>query len=251
MQQALKPASGAARAHIVAAELFRQLDLTMDEAASTLDMGFRGEGLPPLTRDGESRGGRRRRDACALQPPLSYGGAPPGPRFYHGALHRDNTQGGHHLVTNDCFLRQDMINQPPHIVRTDAAPVPTQWRKSRGGRMTDSRDAGGAHVVGRNTLSALCVVAMLTTLGACAAENATGVATSAPATAPSPAAPAASPVAASTTIPAAPKAPHVLTPTEINEQCWMSNEVNKMKDLDAKAKYVDKCVADRMKAEGM
>jgi hypothetical protein len=43
----------------------------------------------------------------------------------------------------------------------------------------------------------------------------------------------------------------VLTPTEINEQCWMSNEVNKMKDLDAKAKYVDKCVADRMKAEGM
>ena len=114
--------------------------------------------------------------------------------------------------------------------------------------MKDSRDAAGAYVVGRNTLSAMCVVGMLTMLGACAAENAGGVATSAPATAPSPAA---SPVAASTTTPAAPKTPHALTPTEINEQCWMSNEVNKMKDLDAKARYVDKCVAERMKAEGM
>jgi len=117
--------------------------------------------------------------------------------------------------------------------------------------MTDSRDASGAHVVGRNTLSTLCVVGLLTMLGACAAENAAGVATSAPATAASPAAPAASPVAASTTTPVAPKAPHVLTPTEINEQCWMSNEVNKMKDLDAKARYVDKCVAERMKDQGM
>lgn len=65
MQQALKPASGAARAQIIAAELFGQLDVAMDETPSTLDMGFRGEGLPPLTRDAESRGGFRNRDACA------------------------------------------------------------------------------------------------------------------------------------------------------------------------------------------
>jgi hypothetical protein len=37
----------------------------MDDTPSTLDMGFRGEGLPPLTRDAESRGGFRNRDACA------------------------------------------------------------------------------------------------------------------------------------------------------------------------------------------
>jgi hypothetical protein len=124
---------------------------------------------------------------------------------------------------------------------------PTLWRKSRGARMTVSRDAAGAYVVGRKTLSALCAVALLTTLGACAAENATGgPAASAVAPAAATAAPAATMAAA------APKAaPHVLTPTEINEQCWMSGEVNKMKDLDAKAKYVDKCVAERMKAQGM
>jgi type IV secretory pathway VirB10-like protein len=129
--------------------------------------------------------------------------------------------------------------------------------------MTVSRDAAGPYGVGRNTLSALCVVGLLTTLGACAAENAAGLATSAsaPAAAPAaapvaaaapPAAPATPPATAATTTAAAPKpAPQVLTPTEINEQCWMSSEVNKMKDLDAKAKYVDKCVAEKMKAQGM
>jgi hypothetical protein len=121
--------------------------------------------------------------------------------------------------------------------------------------MTVFRDAG-AYGVGRKTFSALCVVGLLTMLGACATENAAGVATSASATAASPAAapaaPAAPPAAATTTTAAAPKAaPHVLTPTEINEQCWMSGEVNKMKDLDAKAKYVDKCVAEKTKAQGM
>jgi hypothetical protein len=40
MQQVLKPASGAARAQIVAAELFGQLDIAMDDAPSTLDVGF-------------------------------------------------------------------------------------------------------------------------------------------------------------------------------------------------------------------
>jgi hypothetical protein len=146
-----------------------------------------------------------------------------------------------------------MINQPPGIVPNRCRAVPTLWRKSRGGRMTFPREAAGAHVVGRRTLSALCVVALLTTLGACAAENATGGAAASAALAATPtAAPTAAAAPAASTMAAAAKAaPQVLTPTEINEQCWMSNEVNKMKDLDAKAKYVDKCVAEKMKAQGM
>jgi len=120
--------------------------------------------------------------------------------------------------------------------------------------MTVSRDAAGAH--GRRTLSALCVGAVLTTLGACAAENISGAAPPASAATASPtiaATPPATPEPAATaTTAAAPKAaPRVLSPTEINEQCWMSSEVNKMKDLDAKAKYVDKCAAEKMKAQGM
>ena len=65
MQQVLKSASGAARTQVVAAELFDQLDIAMDDAASTLDLGFRGIRLPPLTRDAESWGGFRDRDAYA------------------------------------------------------------------------------------------------------------------------------------------------------------------------------------------
>jgi hypothetical protein len=65
MQQALKPAAGAARAQIVAAELFGEFDVAMDETPSAFDLGFRGERIPPLTRDAESRGGFRNRDACA------------------------------------------------------------------------------------------------------------------------------------------------------------------------------------------
>jgi hypothetical protein len=157
-----------------------------------------------------------------------------------------------------------MINQRPRMVpESIAAPVPILWRKSHGGRMTVPRDAAGAYVVGRKTVPALCVVALLTSLAACAGETATsGVATSAAPAAATPAAatataPAAAPAPAAATAPAtttatAPKAaPKILSPTEINEQCWMSNEVNKMKDLDAKAKYVDKCVAEKMKAQGM
>ena len=120
--------------------------------------------------------------------------------------------------------------------------------------MTVSRDPAGA-VVGRKAVVALGIVGLLTTLGACAGENVGGNAAAsvaAPAAAPAAVAPAAPPAAASTTAAAAPKpAPSVLTPTEINEQCWMTSEVNKMKDLDAKAKYVDKCVAEKMKAQGM
>ncbi|WP_407158963.1 hypothetical protein [Bradyrhizobium sp. STM 3557] len=40
MQQALKPAFGAAWAQIVAAELLAQLDIAMDETSSPLDVGF-------------------------------------------------------------------------------------------------------------------------------------------------------------------------------------------------------------------
>src|SRR3954447_11137106 len=65
MQHALKPASRVAGAQVVAAEFFSEFDVAMDETPSALDMGFRGEGLPPLTRDAESRGGFRNRDACA------------------------------------------------------------------------------------------------------------------------------------------------------------------------------------------
>jgi len=65
MQQALKPAAGAARAQIVAAEFFGELDVAVDETPAALDVGFRGEGLPPLTRDAESWGGFRNRRACA------------------------------------------------------------------------------------------------------------------------------------------------------------------------------------------
>ena len=108
----------------------------------------------------------------------------------------------------------------------------------------------GARRAGRTIVSALGVAGLLATLAGCAAgDMAGGVATPASANA---AAPAAMPAATTTTTAAAPKpAPQVLSPTEINEQCWMSNEINKLKDLDAKAKLVDKCVAERMKAQGM
>jgi hypothetical protein len=106
----------------------------------------------------------------------------------------------------------------------------------------------GAGVVARKTASALCVAGLLATLAACAAGGTTETMATptAASTATTPPAPAAATTAA------APKAaPHPLSPTEINEQCWMSSEVNKMKDLDAKAKLVDKCVAEKMRAQGM
>jgi len=111
--------------------------------------------------------------------------------------------------------------------------------------MTVVGKIAGAGVAARKTVSALCVAGLLTTLAACAAGSTTETI--------------ATPIAASTatapaavTTAAAPKAPpHPLSPTEINEQCWMTSEVNKMKDLDAKARYVDKCVAEKMKAQGM
>ena len=59
MQQALKPASGVARAQIVATEFFGQFDVAVDETPPAFDVGFGWEGLPPLTRDAESFGGFR------------------------------------------------------------------------------------------------------------------------------------------------------------------------------------------------
>jgi hypothetical protein len=55
--------------------------------------------------------------------------------------------------------------------------------------------------------------------------------------------------------PAAPPAPEAaaeddgpLTLTKAREQCWMSTEGNKAtRDLDAKSKYVAKCVDEKMK----
>jgi hypothetical protein len=102
-------------------------------------------------------------------------------------------------------------------------------------------------------VSTFCLACVLATLAGCAAGDMVGsVATPASANAASAPAAASAPTVAATTTAAAPKAsPRVLSPTEINEECWMSNEVNKLKDLDAKARLVDKCVAEKMKAQGM
>src|SRR5262245_43095576 len=98
-----------------------------------------------------------------------------------------------------------------------------------------------AGIAARKTVSALCLAGLLTTLAACAAGSTTEETITSPTAASTAAAP----------TPAATAAPHPLSRTEINEQCWMSSEVNKMKDLDAKAKYVDKCVAEKTRAQGM
>src|SRR5882672_6769859 len=75
MQQRVKSRSRAARAEVVAPELLAQLDVAVHDAAAALDMRLGGIGVPPLTRDGESRGGRRGRDVCAWQPPMGVDGA--------------------------------------------------------------------------------------------------------------------------------------------------------------------------------
>jgi hypothetical protein len=43
MQHALKPASRATWAQVIATEFFNQLNIAMDEAPPAFDMGFRGE----------------------------------------------------------------------------------------------------------------------------------------------------------------------------------------------------------------
>jgi hypothetical protein len=115
------------------------------------------------------------------------------------------------------------------------------------GRMTVVRSSR-ARCACRTIVAALGLAGLLA--GCAAGDIAGGISTPASATAAAPAvAPATAPA---TTTAAAPKAAsRVLSPTEINEECWMSNEVNKVKDLDARAKLVDKCVAEKMKAQGM
>src|ERR1700733_4881377 len=65
MQQCLKSPPRAARTQVIAAELFAQLDVAVDDAPASFDMSLRRERLPPLTRGVESRGDRRNRGACA------------------------------------------------------------------------------------------------------------------------------------------------------------------------------------------
>src|SRR5689334_7405863 len=102
MQQRLKSRSRAAWAQIVAPELLEKLDVAVHDPAAALDVGLGGIRVPALTRGGESRGGRRRRDACAWQPPSVW----TGPRFYHGVPNLGKPQPCHHLVTNGWFLHR-------------------------------------------------------------------------------------------------------------------------------------------------
>jgi len=88
MQQRLKSRSRAARAEVVAPELLAELDVAVHEPAAALDLGLGRERVPPLTRDRESRGGRRSRDACAWHPPIVKAASPPGARFYHAGWMR-------------------------------------------------------------------------------------------------------------------------------------------------------------------
>jgi len=58
MQHVLKSAPGAADAEIVAAELFMQFDIAMDDADAALHAGFGRVGLPTLARDLKRTAGR-------------------------------------------------------------------------------------------------------------------------------------------------------------------------------------------------
>ena len=58
MQHFLKSAPGAADAEIVAAELFMQFDIAMDDADTALHAGFGRVGLPTLARDLKRTAGR-------------------------------------------------------------------------------------------------------------------------------------------------------------------------------------------------
>jgi hypothetical protein len=58
MQQFLKPATGAARAGIVAAELLDEFLVPVHDAISAFDTGFGRESLATLTRDLATRTGQ-------------------------------------------------------------------------------------------------------------------------------------------------------------------------------------------------
>lgn len=59
MQHFLKSAPGAADAEVVAAELFLQFDIAMDDADAALHAGFGRVGFPTLARDLKRTAGRR------------------------------------------------------------------------------------------------------------------------------------------------------------------------------------------------
>jgi hypothetical protein len=94
------------------------------------------------------------------------------------------------------------------------------------------------------------LLGLLAALGGCAEGSATtSLVPTATATAAAPAAaPAAAAPAAAADKPA--KAPEHLTAAQINEQCWLTPEINKIPDLDKRLKLVDKCVDQKTKAQG-
>ena len=113
---------------------------------------------------------------------------------------------------------------------------------------------------GRNAAASVCILGLLAALGGCADGTATtSLSPTATATAAAPA-PAATPApaVAPATAAAAPApadkpakaAPEHLTRTQINEQCWLTPEINKIPDLDKRMKLVDKCVEQKTKAQG-
>jgi len=106
----------------------------------------------------------------------------------------------------------------------------------------------------RNSISSLCLIGVLATLGACAAGTSAegphataGTTSSTAATTTTVAGPSTTTTAAAATE-AAPR--ERLTATQINEKCWMRTETNRVSDLDKRMKIVDKCVADLTKAQG-
>jgi len=119
----------------------------------------------------------------------------------------------------------------------------------------------GVRRVWRNVAGGAGLLGLLAALGGCAAEG--GATTSlaptatAAAAAPASAAAPAPAAAAPATAAAAPapadkpaKAPEHLTRAQINEQCWLTPEINKIRDLDQRMKLVDKCVDQKTKAQG-
>jgi hypothetical protein len=120
--------------------------------------------------------------------------------------------------------------------------------------MTTVRGDVAVRRVGRNVLGSACALGLLAALGGCADGTATtGLLPTATATAVAPvAAPEApAPVAAAPAPADKPaKAPEHLTRAQINEQCWLAPEINKIRDLDQRMKLVDKCVDQKTKAQG-
>ena len=136
---------------------------------------------------------------------------------------------------------------------------------------------------GRALVSCAGLIGLIATLGGCAdgtsmtsllpttttASAATTTASAEPATpaaaAPAPAVPT-EPAATTRPIPAAraaaaasnprPAAPPAAaadagpkTPAQVNEECWMDPNINKVRDLDQRLKLVDKCVDQKMKGQ--